>query len=92
MEASGQLTAPAVFSLSMEPQVSTGVEVYFHAFLSFQYKLRGQNQHTLHLRQIGWEQHTPYKHNTQTKNVNHQDIEFCGFLLNFNNIYEFYGS
>jgi hypothetical protein len=26
------------------------------------------NQHTLCLRLIGWEQHTPNKHNTQMKN------------------------
>jgi hypothetical protein len=55
-------------------------------------KQDSQNQHTLRLRQIGWEQHTPNKHNTQTKNGNHHDTELYGFLLNFNKIYEFYGS
>jgi hypothetical protein len=29
---------------------------------------------------------------TQTKNGNHHGTEFYGFLLNFNKVYEFYGS
>jgi hypothetical protein len=40
------------------------------------------HQHTRCLRQIGWEQHTPNKHNTQAENGNHHDTEFYGFLLN----------
>jgi hypothetical protein len=47
---------------------------------------QSQKQHTPFLRQIGWEQHTPNKHNTQTKDGNHHDTEFYGFFT------EFYGS